>query len=810
MLKRIESIKDFGVFSDWKADADLPDFAQYNLIYGANGSGKSTLGRLLDRLGGRELDPEHAGARFAVEQQDGTRLTHRGPTASCQVHVFNKDFEERNINWTVGVESILLVSEESIDERKKLEALETRLAAATEERRATEAERDKVAAAAKKFWSARASDMKNIFLALGTEEDRYRRYAAPKLEGLYETARLELTGGAATLSPALLEQTRQAARAGEPKPALVAPAYRLQLPGLQERARNVSALLATSAASTVVERLRERPEIGRWVEAGLAFHEHAPATCEFCTSPLSEARLRDLQAHFSAAFNELKQAVESACSEFARARSARPHLPGSDALYPDLAAAYATRQADFEAAWSTYEDWLLGCERALREKLANPLDVAVTLPPLAEAIVEAVNHALDGIGAEIARHNDATNAFAKRVREAMETLERHYASEFLRDGVQESNLAQDAALTKAVGDQKDREKDLREAVDTLAAALSNETLGAVRFNAKLHRFLGRDDLSLVFDPAQKGYRIERIEGRQAKHLSEGEKTAIAFVYFMTKLCEEGNRVEDTIVVLDDPISSFDSNHLFGAFSYIREHCQPAKQLFVLTHNFGFFTRVRRWMLDKNRPEPKPKPVCDECGDDLKGTTGDVNATEARTKQAPRAVCFLVESSGDSPRAATLRAAPPELTKYDTEYHRLFARLWVLSCAPGLSASETFEAANIARRLLETILQFKFPKDRSNFREHLGCVHANTPSPAQEQNLTRIYEFTNHYSHSAGIEVEGGDRDNFLGEGPAVVKLVLGLIEYLDPTHHKEMTEMASGQSAKKGKAGKSAKPKRSP
>jgi wobble nucleotide-excising tRNase len=120
---------------------------------------------------------------------------------------------------------------------------------------------------------------------------------------------------------------------------------------------------------------------------------------------------------------------------------------------------------------------------------------------------------------------------------------------------------------------------------------------------------------------------------------------------------------------------------------------------------------------------------------------------------------------------------------------------VLSCAPGLSASETFEAANIARRLLETILQFKFPKDRSNFREHLGCVHANTPSPAQEQNLTRIYEFTNHYSHSAGIEVEGGDRDNLLGEGPAVVKLVLGLIEYLDPTHHKEMTEMASGQSA---------------
>jgi wobble nucleotide-excising tRNase len=215
--------------------------------------------------------------------------------------------------------------------------------------------------------------------------------------------------------------------------------------------------------------------------------------------------------------------------------------------------------------------------------------------------VEAVNRALESIGALIARHNEATRAVRQASpRRRWTALERHYASEFLHDGVQESRTSpRSQELKKAVGDQNTAAQALRARVDTLEAGLSNPTLGAAEFNAKLHRFLGRDDLSLVFDPAQKGYRIERIEGRQAKHLSEGEKTAIAFVYFMTKLCEEGNRVEDTIVVLDDPISSFDSNHLFGAFSYIREHCQPAKQLFVLTHNFGFFCHVRRWMLDKN-------------------------------------------------------------------------------------------------------------------------------------------------------------------------------------------------------------------
>jgi hypothetical protein len=56
MLKRIESIKDFGVFSDWKADADLPNFAQYNLD-----------------LRGQRQRQEHAGAAAGPAWRQGTR-----------------------------------------------------------------------------------------------------------------------------------------------------------------------------------------------------------------------------------------------------------------------------------------------------------------------------------------------------------------------------------------------------------------------------------------------------------------------------------------------------------------------------------------------------------------------------------------------------------------------------------------------------------------------------------------------------------------------------------------------------------------
>ena len=138
-------------------------------------------------------------------------------------------------------------------------------------------------------------------------------------------------------------------------------------------------------------------------------------------------------------------------------------------------------------------------------------------------------------------------------------------------------------------------------IRTLEDSLSNEGLGADQFNESLHKFLGRSELTLRFNPVKKGYEILRNDSEQVDgNLSEGEKTAIAFVYFITKLKENDNNIEDTIVVVDDPISSFDSNHLFHAYSFMKVNCEKAKQLFVLTHNFTFFKLVRDWISRKNK------------------------------------------------------------------------------------------------------------------------------------------------------------------------------------------------------------------
>src|SRR5690606_29006101 len=49
-------------------------------------------------------------------------------------------------------------------------------------------------------------------------------------------------------------------------------------------------------------------------------------------------------------------------------------------------------------------------------------------------------------------------------------------------------------------------------------------------------------------------------------LSDGEKTALAFAYFLSKFENEINtekKIKESIVVIDDPISSLDDNRLYS-------------------------------------------------------------------------------------------------------------------------------------------------------------------------------------------------------------------------------------------------------
>jgi wobble nucleotide-excising tRNase len=69
-------------------------------------------------------------------------------------------------------------------------------------------------------------------------------------------------------------------------------------------------------------------------------------------------------------------------------------------------------------------------------------------------------------------------------------------------------------------------------------------------------------------------------------LSEGDKSALALAFFLTKL-ELDSSIQDKIIVFDDPVSSFDLNRKSTTINKLLYFGQKAKQLFVLTHNIIF-------------------------------------------------------------------------------------------------------------------------------------------------------------------------------------------------------------------------------
>ena len=118
------------------------------------------------------------------------------------------------------------------------------------------------------------------------------------------------------------------------------------------------------------------------------------------------------------------------------------------------------------------------------------------------------------------------------------------------------------------------------------------------------------------------YQIQREDGTIAeKTLSEGEITFITFLYYLQ--LTKGGMSEETvnderILIIDDPISSLDSNVLFIVSTLIKEIAKDIKsnagnikQLILLTHNVYFHKEVsyeglnRRgekshfWILRKN-------------------------------------------------------------------------------------------------------------------------------------------------------------------------------------------------------------------
>jgi wobble nucleotide-excising tRNase len=120
---------------------------------------------------------------------------------------------------------------------------------------------------------------------------------------------------------------------------------------------------------------------------------------------------------------------------------------------------------------------------------------------------------------------------------------------------------------------------------------------------------------------KEGFKVIYKNGRQKKgvknSLSEGEKTALAFAYFLSKYqfeIKDNLQINESecIIILDDPVSSLDENRLYSTALVIRDILLPkaknkeqtdwegCKQSFVFSHNLIFLKFIGNIVNHKNQ------------------------------------------------------------------------------------------------------------------------------------------------------------------------------------------------------------------
>lgn len=776
MIKKINKIKNLGlVFTNYAWDANLPLFKRFNLIYGWNGNGKTTLSKLFEALNTGYLK-DNPNLEYEIEDEADTKYK-QSEVFNKKIRVFNEDYVENNIKLVEGRAnsiSILLGEEnkelvEQIEEDEKIlngdSTIQSTFGKVTLFSNCKREKDQKINERGDKFTEI----AKTIGAAIGG--NALRDYRKPQAETDFaildsktilndkDLRKYSLSAKQLSL-PSIGKLTLQKIKLKEESSEIEVE------DALSSVLITAEQLLKKTVEAEVISHLAKNNDISDWVEQGMQLHSaHMSKVCEYCLQVVPKSRLEQLMRHFNKADKELKANIDELLSQLKKIYSVIDIT-----AIPDRARFYSELQADYDVAKDKFEtskkELLISInnlENEIMSKKAKTTEsITLSIRPNATVFLSD----LQSINKLITDHDGKTSDFEKVKKDSDEKLKLHWLSTIFDEVKKLDTEINDCEKisNKLENGDSDIPGDLgivalRRRIFENKAKISSTHKACEEINKGLATFLGRKELH--FEPLNKtvvqndgkkkevddGYSIMR--GNNKIHsLSGSEKTAIAFVYFVVQLRDQDFDLKDGIVVIDDPISSFDSNSLYQAFAFLKNAVEDAKQIFIFTHNFDFLKLLLNWI--KHAPIREGK-----------------NYYMIKN-------CYV-----DNNRCAYLDKMDKELCDYESEYHYLFKILKEFE-SDGTIA-QAYPIPNIARKVLDTFLLFRIPSG-SNSYDKLEKIKETTNF--DKNKITAIYKFTNDQSHITG----SGFDPALVQETQKNVKYLLQMIQEIFPEHYKILEE----------------------
>lgn len=300
-----------GVFDNYTWGAALPIFARYNVIYGDNGTGKTTLSRLFNILMSG-ASAEHPDLSYKLSSTSGDVVS--GSRFSKKIRVFNADYIQHNVGPLEGnLKPILVIGEENLAavealkvQQAEFESRGRRKNQALEKMVSLDVSRGKLFTAVARTISEATSGTSTRSYRKNNAESAYAKLAHGK-----PLSKEELDTHRTTLRQDQLEMLEQVdyplvEQGGRQRYALYV---------AEELASAARTLCQRSASSDAIDALKRNPSVARWVEAGIGLHkEDSSGRCLFCDQILPEERWSDIERHFSAEDQNLKDDLDSLLS----------------------------------------------------------------------------------------------------------------------------------------------------------------------------------------------------------------------------------------------------------------------------------------------------------------------------------------------------------------------------------------------------------------------------------------------------------------------------------------------------------------
>lgn len=349
--------------------------------------------------------------------------------------------------------------------------------------------------------------------------------------------------------------------------------------------------------ATIIQKLNNND----WVNQGRSFLQVNDDTCPFCQQKTADISFKQkLEEYFDESFikaieqlNEYQRVYETSGFEIINSLTQIEINKNTKLDLDRFSASFKLITIKYEAT-----------KVNISNKVKEPSRV-INITSLNEEL-KAINDIISKANAEITKHNAIVLNYNVEKNRLIVSIWRYIVEiSKRRYDLYNTTISSLNKGTKGIEKQLDEKTIKYNNLNTEIIELGKDITGIESTIIEINRMLksfGFHNFEIKETEEKGYYQILREDGTLAKStLSEGERTFITFLYFLQLAKGAINKGEvslDRVLVIDDPISSLDSNVLFIVSTLIkdviydiRNNIGSIKQLIILTHNVYFHKEV---------------------------------------------------------------------------------------------------------------------------------------------------------------------------------------------------------------------------